>query len=245
VARVATTGAARDGTAAADSPFRRRWTWRTRVWVVVAGWVVALALRLLYRTLRIRLVDHGDWFDRRRRGEAVLAVFWHEGIVLLPLLVTRERWPGTVTVMLSWHRDAEIAAQAVGRLGIRVVRGSDTRGWLGAVRGLLAARKRGEDIVIAPDGPRGPRHQAKDGAVQLARATKLPLVAIGAAARPVRRMGSWDRMQLPRPFARVALVMSPPIVLPAEKGEGIAVLEAALAAVGAEAAAIVGGERPT
>ena len=125
---MATTGAARDGTAAADSPFRRRWTWRTRIWVVVAGWAVALALRLLYRTLRVRVVDHGDWFARRRHGEAVLAVFWHEGIVLLPLLVTRERWPGTVTVMLSWHRDAEIAAQAVSRLGIRVVRGSDTRG---------------------------------------------------------------------------------------------------------------------
>ena len=242
---MATTGAARDGTAAADSPFRRRWTWRTRIWVVVAGWAVALALRLLYRTLRVRVVDHGDWFARRRHGEAVLVVFWHEGIVLLPLLVTRARWPGTVTVMLSWHRDAEIAAQAVSRLGIRVVRGSDTRGWLGAVRGLLAARKRGEDIVIAPDGPRGPRHEAKDGAVQLARATRLPLLAIGAAAHPVRRMRSWDRMQLPRPFARVTLVMGPPIVLPEEKGAGGAVLEAALAAVGAEAAAAVGAEPPS
>jgi len=92
----------------------------------------------------------------------------------------------------------------------------------------------------AGDGPRGPRHVAKEGAVQLARATRLPLIAIGAAAHPVRRLGSWDRMQIPRPFARVALVMSAPVVLPAEKAAGVAALEAALARAGAEAAALVG-----
>src|SRR5206468_2108301 len=100
----------------------------------------------------------------------------------LPLVVTRLRWPGTVNVMLSWHRDAEIAAQAMRHLGIRAVRGSATRGWLGGLRGLLAARARGEDIVIVPDGPRGPRHEAKDGALQLARATGLPLVVVGGGA---------------------------------------------------------------
>src|SRR5262249_30249519 len=97
---------ARDAARPADSPFRRRWTWRTRVWVVVVGWVIALALRLLYLTLRVRLVDHGEVFARRRRGEQVLAAFWHDGIMLLPLVVTRLGWPGTVNVMLSWHRDA-------------------------------------------------------------------------------------------------------------------------------------------
>src|SRR5205823_3321243 len=99
----------------------------------------------------------------------LLAAFWHDGIVLLPLLVSRLGWPGMVNVMLSWHRDAEIAAQAMRRLGIRAVRGSETRGRLGGLRGLLAARARGEDIVIVPDGPRGPRHRAKEGALQLAR----------------------------------------------------------------------------
>jgi ABC-type methionine transport system ATPase subunit len=72
VARVATTGAARDGTAAAIRPSGVAGPWRTRLSVRVAGWVVALVLRLLYRTLRIRVVDHGDWFSSQapRRGRA-------------------------------------------------------------------------------------------------------------------------------------------------------------------------------
>src|SRR5213076_2102083 len=106
---------------------------------------------------------------------------------------TRFRWPGTVNAMLGWHRDAEIAAQALRWLGIRAVRGSATRGWLGGLRGLLAARARGEDILIVPDGPRGPRHQANDGALQLARATGLPLVVAGAAAWAARLAGGPGR----------------------------------------------------
>ena len=238
--RATSADVARDGAGPADSAFRRRWSRRTQAWVVVAGWVLALALRLLYLTLRVRLVDHGELFARRRRGEQVLAAFWHDGIVLLPLVVTRLRWPGTVNVMLSWHRDAEVAAQAMRHLGIRAVRGSATRGWLGALRGLLAARARGEDIAIVPDGPRGPRHEAKDGAVQLARATGLPLLVVGVAASPARRLGSWDRLQVPRPFARVALVLNAPVVLPADKAAARAALEAALGEANAEAARAVG-----
>ena len=242
MARAATSGLARDGASGAEAAFRRRWTWRTRVFVVVAGLAIALVLRLLYLTLRVRLVDPGDVFGRRRHGEPVLAAFWHEGIVLLPLLVIRLRWPGSVSVLLSWHRDAEIAAQAMHRLGIRAVRGSSRRGWVGGLRGLLAARARGEDVVIVPDGPRGPRRRAKEGIVQLARATGLPVVVVGAAARPARRLGSWDRMQLPAPFARVALVLSRPVVLPESKPDAVAALEAALAAANAEAATLVGAD---
>src|SRR5581483_4305184 len=217
MARALTTPLARDGAGAADSAFRRRWTWRTRLWVVVAGFVISVVLRLVHRTLRVRLVDPAGVVARRAAGEPVLAAFWHEGLVLLPLMVTRLRWPGRPSVMLSWHRDAE------------------TRGRLGGLRGLLEARRRGEDIVIAPDGPRGPRRRAKEGVVQLARATGLPVVAVGLAAEPVRRLGSWDRLQLPRPFARAVVVLGAPVALPADKDAALAALEEALARVDAEA----------
>ena len=237
MARAATRGRG----SAADSVFRRRWSWRTRVFVGAAGLAIAVALRLLYLTLRIRLTDVDDVFARRRRGEAVLAAFWHESICLMPLLVARLGWPGRVNALLSWHNDAEIAGQAMRRLGIHSVRGSSRRGWVGGIRGLLAARARGEDLVIVPDGPRGPRRQAKEGVVQLAQATGLPLLVIGAAARPVRRLGSWDRMQLPAPFARVGLVLRL-VVLPEGKAAALPALEAALVAANTEAAGLVGAD---
>ena len=75
--------------------------------------------------------------------------------------------------------------------------------------------------------------------MQLARATGLPIVAIGAATRPVRRLGSWDRLQLPLPFGRVALVLGEPLAV-LEEGTAVAAVEAALARVNEAAAAAVG-----
>jgi hypothetical protein len=192
---------------------RRRWSWRTRLWIALAGWAIAVALRLVYRTLRVRCLDPADVFGARRHGQRVIGAFWHDGLTPTPRPPPPLACPGTVAAMLSWHRDAEIAGRALGRLGIGTVRGSSTRGWVGALRGLLAAEARGDDLAIVPDGPRGPRHAVQEGVVQLARATGLPVVAIGTAAWPARRLASWDRLQVPRPFARVAIVMSEPIVV--------------------------------
>ena len=169
-----------------------------------AGAVLAAVLRLLYATLRAPLVDPDDVLGRRARGERLLIASWHDGVLLMPLLRARPRWPPRLRVLLSWHRDAEIAARALAALGIASARGSTTRGALGAMRGLLAAGARGDDVVIVPDGPRGPRHEAKQGVVQLARATGAAVVPI--ASRPRRRGGSaaGTACSCPLPFARVA-----------------------------------------
>jgi lysophospholipid acyltransferase (LPLAT)-like uncharacterized protein len=205
---------------------------------------LATVLRLLYRTLRVTCVDPSDALGRHARGERMVVAFWHDAVMLMPLVPRRLGWPGRVNVLLSWHRDAEIAGRAMRRLGIGAVRGSSTRGFVGGWRGLLGAYARGEDVAIVPDGPRGPRHQAKDGVVHLAHATGTPIIAFGAAAWPARRLGSWDRMQLPRPFGRVAFVISEPLVVAQGDDAGFAAaraaVEATLARVNAAAAATVG-----
>jgi len=232
--------AARDAARARDSPFRRHWTWRDRLFVGVVAWLIATVLRVVYVTLRVRCVDPHDVMGAHGRGERVVWATWHDGIVLLPLMVVRVSRRLRPRVALSWHRDAEIAAQAVRRFGVAVTRGSAARGWVGAVRGLLEANARGEDLVVVPDGPRGPRHEAKEGVVQLARATRLPVVAIGIAAAPARRLHSWDRLQVPRPFARVALVLGSPIPVGRDDTAGaLTAVQGALDATAAEAALLV------
>jgi lysophospholipid acyltransferase (LPLAT)-like uncharacterized protein len=79
--------------------------------------------------------------------------------------------------------------------------------------------------------------------VQLARATRVPIVAIGAATRPVRRLASWDRLQLPMPFGRVVLVLAEPLAVGdgADGEDGaVAALEVALTRANEAAAAAVG-----
>jgi lysophospholipid acyltransferase (LPLAT)-like uncharacterized protein len=204
---------ARESDAALDSAFRRRWSWRTRLRVTVVGALLAGVLRLLYLTLRVRWSDAGDVVERHARGERFVFASWHDGIVLLPLVMVRTpfRLRMHPRVLLSWHRDAELAAQAARGFGVRFTRGSATRGGIGAVRGLLASHRAGDDLVIVPDGPRGPRREVKPGLVQLGRATGAPIVPIALAAAPRRQLGSWDRMQIPLPFAQVTIRFGPAV----------------------------------
>ena len=114
--------------------------------------------------------------------------------------------------MNSRHRDGQLVSHAIRLLGIEVVRGSSTRGWVGGMRGLLAAHARGRDLVIVPDGPRGPRCRAKSGAIQLARATGAPIYPVAYAATRARVLSrSWDWLCIPLPGSRVTYVVGPPI----------------------------------
>jgi lysophospholipid acyltransferase (LPLAT)-like uncharacterized protein len=97
-------------------------------------------------------------------------------------------------------------ADVARRVGLGVVRGSSSRGGAVALRGLARAVRAGEDVALVPDGPRGPACRLQAGIVSLAAATGAPVVPVGVAARPARRLGSWDRFMVPLPFARCAVV---------------------------------------
>src|SRR5437879_11760815 len=115
------------------------------------------------------------------------------------------------TVLASRSRDGEIVARYLSRFGLDSVRGSTSRGGREAGRALVAAVRRGRDIAVVPDGPRGPRGQLQPGVVTLAALTGAPIVPLAVAARPALRLRSWDAFMIPWPFARCAVVFGPPI----------------------------------
>jgi lysophospholipid acyltransferase (LPLAT)-like uncharacterized protein len=145
-------------------------------------------------------------------------------------------------VLASRSRDGELVARWVARFGLPVVRGSSSRGGAQALRGLARALRAGEDVAVVPDGPRGPRERLQAGLVVLAAATGAPVVPLGFAARPARRLASWDRFVVPCPFGRAALVFGEAIGVPrdADREAARARLEAALREVTATADRLVG-----
>jgi lysophospholipid acyltransferase (LPLAT)-like uncharacterized protein len=113
-------------------------------------------------------------------------------------------------VLASRSRDGELVARWVTRFGLRAERGSSSRGGAAGLRALAAAVRAGEDVAVVPDGPRGPSERAQAGVIVLAQLTGAPVVPCGFAARPARRLGSWDRLLVPLPFARAAAVFGKP-----------------------------------
>ena len=158
-----------------------------------------LILPLLIRTWRVELDLPPHLKQLRRSGGKVILAFWHNRQIGL-LRVADELRP--VKVLISRHGDGEIIARIVERFGIGSVRGSSTRGGKAAVRQLVTA-SRESHLAITPDGPVGPRYQAKQGVALVAALTGLPVVWVTWSTDRAWRFKSWDRFILPKPFARM------------------------------------------
>jgi lysophospholipid acyltransferase (LPLAT)-like uncharacterized protein len=177
---------------------------------------VALAIPLLYAlgwTLRTRELGCMEWSLRSPRESALWAL-WHETLLLGTWFFRRR----DIHVMISASRDGELIARITHKLGYTPVRGSTSKGALGATRRLVACLREGRLTAITPDGPRGPRRRAQPGMIGVARLSGRPLVAIGIAAERAWRLRSWDRFAIPKPFSRVCYAYSDPIYVPREGG---------------------------
>src|SRR6267143_4221753 len=148
----------------------------------------AAVIRGLGRSMRMDSQGHEQVDALYRQGRHIILAFWHAQQLMIP---TGYRGPGA-NVLISRHQDGEIIARIVSRFGHRAVRGSSTRGGALALRELIRLGRSGADLVMTPDGPKGPRQVAKLGVVQLAKATGLPIVplAFSCSKKTLRELGS-------------------------------------------------------
>ncbi|MCC7213967.1 MAG: lysophospholipid acyltransferase family protein [Nitrospira sp.] len=171
-------------------------------------------IQMLRRTMTWR-TEGSEHVNRLFAEEKrVILAFWHAQQLMMPLAI-----PGLEAhVLISQHRDGELIRRIVARFGLDAVRGSSTRGGAEAFRQLIRLGRSGGNLVLTPDGPKGPRQVAKVGVVQLARATGLPIIpmAFGCSKKnssragtgsscPIRSRGasfSWGRRSACRPTPR-------------------------------------------
>jgi hypothetical protein len=141
----------------------------------------------------------------RVRGElpqgAAVVAFWHGD--MLP--VWKHFAASDSVALISQSRDGSLLAQLLGRLGFVTVRGSSSKGGSEALASLVEALQAGKRVLITPDGPRGPRHSMKPGAVIAAHRAGVPLVLCRVRADWSLHGTHWDRFLIPLPFARTEL----------------------------------------
>jgi lysophospholipid acyltransferase (LPLAT)-like uncharacterized protein len=189
-------------------------SWRTsRLKRLQVGAIAALGyplIALLGRTLRWRVegLDHLDAIAAS--GRQPVMAFWH-GRILTATYFFRGRG---IVVITSDNFDGEWIARIITRFGYGTARGSTTRGSRKAMLQLVREMAGGRAAGFTLDGPRGPARVAQPGAVWLAGATGNPLLPFHLEASSAWTLGSWDRTQIPKPFATVSLVVGEPIDVP-------------------------------
>jgi lysophospholipid acyltransferase (LPLAT)-like uncharacterized protein len=151
-------------------------------------------------------------------GRQPVMAFWH-GRILSATYFFRRRG---IVVITSENFDGEWIAGIIEKFGYGTARGSTSRGARKALLQLTREMAQGKAAGFTVDGPRGPARVAQPGAVWLAQATRSPVLPFHLEADRHWSLRSWDRTQIPKPFATVALVVGEPFSVP----EGDAAIEA-------------------
>ncbi|MGE5244552.1 MAG: lysophospholipid acyltransferase family protein [Betaproteobacteria bacterium] len=188
--------------------------WRaSRLKRIEAALIAIIGYRMiacLGSTLRWRVegMEHLDGVSAG--GRRPIMAFWH-GRILPATWYFRRRG---IVVITSENFDGEWIAGIIERCGYGTARGSTSRGARKALLQLVREMQAGRPAGFTVDGPRGPARVAQPGAVWLAKATGNPVVPFHMEADRFWSVRSWDRTQVPKPFATVALAVGEPIEVP-------------------------------
>jgi lysophospholipid acyltransferase (LPLAT)-like uncharacterized protein len=169
-------------------------------WAVISLWSRSLKIRKVNRNIPVRLFAE---------GKNVIYAFWHDGVFLLPFTHRNSE----AVIMVSESRDGEIAAGVLRRFGFTVVRGSSKRKGQRALIGLVSCVRQGRSVAIVVDGPRGPRHEAKKGAIFLAGKLQKPIIPVSTWSKRCWTLRTWDRFVIPVPFTEGVVQYGQPIVV--------------------------------
>lgn len=176
----------------------------------IVPWLAAGLMRCLFRLLQV--VHVGRAYPERcwARGERIIVVFWHGRLLMMPFVYSGR--PGALLV--SQHRDGEYFSRIATHLGFEVIRGSATRGGMRALKQMIRAVKGRLNLVVTPDGPKGPRAKVRPGVIEVAKLTGAPIVPVSFSASRRRILQSWDAFLVPVPFSRAVYIWGEPMYVP-------------------------------
>jgi lysophospholipid acyltransferase (LPLAT)-like uncharacterized protein len=211
----------------------------------IACWLAANWIRLVRLTSSWQTINSDIPNKYWDEGQPFIVAFWHNRLMMLPF-IWRKDVP--MNMLISRHRDGELIAKTIAHLGIKSVRGSSSRDGAAALRTMVRALKTGESVGITPDGPRGPRMQASDGVVSVARLAGVPIFPATVATSRRRVLGSWDRFLVALPFSKGVFIWGEPISVArnasdADQSAIRALIEEQLIAIGNQADDLCGQTR--
>lgn len=196
---------------AAGETADRIFSLRERLQLSLITLAATVLIRLIGPTLRYTFIpEQGCRADSWGSGPLCIWCFWHRCVIAATHRCRNNR----IAVMTSRSFDGEYIARTIRNFGFIPVRGSSSRGAVGALIGMRDELEQGHSVAFTIDGPRGPCYVAKPGPVLLAKKTGVPICCFYIHVEHAWVLNSWDRMMIPKPFSRAVFYASSPILVP-------------------------------
>lgn len=160
---------------------------------------------ILFLTLRLHIKGK-DELVRTATGPLIIAL-WHDSLLLTPLI--RKVLPSKIaSLVVSNSRDGKLlAAYADTYKNVEIIFVPHNMRHAALLQSVEAI-KDGKALLITPDGPRGPRHVVKPGIFFAQEKSAAQILAMSWTASAFWQLKSWDKMRIPKPFAKITLAFT-------------------------------------
>jgi len=188
---------------------------KQRFLIRLADLAFYLLINFIGKTVKFEVTGAEHFEAVERAGKIPIMCFWHNRIFIGTYFFRNRQ----IVVITSQSFDGEYIARFIQRFGYGAVRGSSTRGGVGALVEMIRLMKKGLATAFTIDGPKGPRYVAKSGACLLAKKTGNPMLPFLFENEKFWTIKSWDKLQIPKPFSRVKLFYAEPVYVGKDAGD--------------------------
>ena len=175
---------------------------------------------LTYYTSRITFSNQSKIESLSKNNENFIYAFWHDQLLMCPFTWKNDL---DILVLISKHKDGDIISKVISYLGFKTIRGSTNKpgkiknkGGFIAAKKILSSLKNNICVGIAPDGPRGPRHEVADGIINIARMSNKKIIPVALGFKSKWTLNTWDKFIVPKFFSSMKVSWGEPIEIQEE-----------------------------
>lgn len=168
-------------------------------------------LRFVYFTSKEKFIFYDNCNKEKFLNEqGAIFTFWHNMLALSPAMFKGHR---DVYALISPHLDGKILNDVIGKFSCKVIVGSSNKNPLGALRSIIEKLSQGANVIITPDGPKGPVYKINSGITEIAYKYNKKLIPIVSTTSRCFRLKSWDKLIIPLPFGMIKVIVGSPLKL--------------------------------
>ena len=183
------------------------------IWKHVRWWLVGVVGKVVFwlwaKSCSWTILGEEQYKKLRLEGKAVILLIWHGKIFIVPYFFRKRN----IMPLISPSEDGEIPARIMSGWGYKILRGSGSHAVFRVWNEMKQELIDGGEVIIIPDGPKGPNRVFKMGGIKLAHQTGAYLVPFSFSASKKKNLKSWDNFLMAKPFSKVVAVYGDPIAL--------------------------------
>ena len=175
---------------------------------------------LTYYTSRVTFSNQSKIDSLSKNNENFIYAFWHDQLLMCPFTWKNDL---DILVLISKHKDGDIISRVISYLGFKTIRGSTNnpekiknKGGFIAAKKILSSLKKNICVGIAPDGPRGPRHEVAEGIINIPRMSNKKIIPVALGFKSKWTLNTWDKFIVPKFFSSMKVSWGEPIEIQEE-----------------------------